>query len=375
MVGLNLGADKLPGMSQPYDRVFNFSAGPGVMPVEVLERAREEMMNWQGAGMSVMEMSHRGKPYMKIAAAAEDSFRRLAGVPEGYKVLFLQGGASLQFTMVAMNFLRTSADYAVTGEWGKKAVKPGTPGKVNVVWDGKESNYDRAPSFGSLALDPNADYFHFTLNETIQGVDYHADPSGLGVPVVCDMSSNILSRPIDFSKYDLIYAGAQKNCGPAGATIVVVKDAMLERVPAGLPPMLDYKVQAENGWMLNTPPCFSVYMCGLVFDHWIANGGLSGAAQRNEAKAKVMYDAIDCSEGFYIGHAVKENRSLMNIPFRLRNEELTDTFVSEAAKNGMVELKGHRSVGGCRASLYNAFPAEGAVALAQFMSDFAKRNG
>jgi phosphoserine aminotransferase len=189
------------------------------------------------------------------------------------------------------------------------------------------------------------------------------------------MSSNILSRPIDFSKYDLIYAGAQKNCGPAGATIVVVKDSMLERVPAGLPPMLDYNVQAENGWMLNTPPCYSVYMCGLVFEHWIANGGLSGAAQRNEAKAKVMYDAIDCSEGFYIGHAVKENRSLMNIPFRLRNEELTDTFVSEAAKNGMVELKGHRSVGGCRASLYNAFPAEGAVVLAQFMSDFAKRNG
>lgn len=375
MVGLNLGADKLPGMSQPYDRVFNFSAGPGVMPVEVLERAREEMLNWQGAGMSVMEMSHRGKAFMKIAEAAEDSFKRLAGVPDGYRVMFLQGGASLQFTMVAMNFLRTSADYAVTGEWGKKAVKPGTPGKVNVVWDGKESNYDRAPSFGSLSLDPKADYFHFTLNETIQGVDYHADPSGLGVPVVCDMSSNILSRPIDFSKYDLIYAGAQKNCGPAGATIVVVKDSMLERVPAGLPPMLDYKVQAENGWMLNTPPCWSVYMCGLVFEHWIANGGLSGAAQRNEAKAKVMYDAIDCSDGFYIGHAVKENRSLMNIPFRLRNEDLTDTFVSEAAKNGMVELKGHRNVGGCRASLYNAFPAEGAVALAQFMSDFAKRNG
>jgi phosphoserine aminotransferase len=362
-------------MSQPYCRVFNFSAGPGVMPVEVLEQARDELVNWQGAGMSVMEMSHRGKAFMKIAEQAEDSFKRLAGVPDGHKVMFLQGGASLQFTMVAMNFLRTSADYAVTGEWGKKAIKPGVPGKVSVVWDGKESNYDRAPSFASLSLDPNADYFHFTLNETIQGVDYHADPNGLGVPVVCDMSSNILSRPIDFSKYDLIYAGAQKNCGPAGATIVVVKDAMLDKVPAGLPPMLDYKVQAENGWMLNTPPCWSVYMCGLVFEHWIAKGGLEAVAKNNEAKAKVLYDAIDGSGGFYSGHAVKENRSLMNVPFRLRNEELTDAFVSEAAKNGMVELKGHRSVGGCRASLYNAFPAEGAVALAQFMGDFAQRNG
>lgn len=362
-------------MSQPYCRVFNFSAGPGVMPVEVLEQARDEIMNWQEAGMSVMEMSHRGKAFMKIAEKAEDSLRRLAGIPEGYKVLFLQGGASLQFTMVAMNFLRGTADYAVTGEWGKKAVKPGVPGKVNVVWDGKETNYDRAPKFADLKLSDGADYFHFTLNETIQGVDYWADPSGLGVPVVCDMSSNILSRPIDFSKYDLIYAGAQKNCGPAGATIVIVKDAMLERVPSGLPPMLDYKVQAENGWMLNTPPCWSVYMCGLVFDHWIAKGGLSAVAKDNELKAKVLYDAIDGSDGFYFGHAVKENRSLMNIPFRLKNEELTDAFVSEAAKNGMVELKGHRSVGGCRASLYNAFPIDGARALAQFMSDFATRNG
>lgn len=362
-------------MVQAPGRVFNFSAGPGVMPVEVLEQARDEIMNWQGAGMSVMEMSHRGKAFMKIAEEAEASLRRLAGIPDDYKIMFLQGGASLQFTMVPMNFLRGTADYAVTGEWGKKAVKPGVPGKVNLVFDGKDSNYDRAPSYGSLKLTEGADYFHFTLNETIQGVDYLADPHLPGTTVVCDMSSNILSRPIDVSKYDLIYAGAQKNCGPAGATIVIVRESLLERVSAGLPPMLDYKVQAENGWMLNTPPCWSVYMCGLVFNHWLANGGLRAAAERNEAKAKTMYDAIDGSGGFYVGHAVKENRSRMNIPFRLANDALTDAFVAEAAKDGMVELKGHRSVGGCRASLYNAFPTDGAVALAQFMSDFAKRNG
>jgi phosphoserine aminotransferase len=362
-------------MSQPSGRVYNFSAGPGVMPYEVLEKAREDILNWQGAGMSVMEMSHRGKAFMKIAENAEASLRKLAGVPDSYKVLFLQGGASLQFTMVAMNFLRSVAEYAVTGEWGKKAVKPGVSGCVNVVWDGKPTNYDRTPKFADLQLTPGADYFHFTSNETIQGVDYLADPDLKGATVVCDMSSNFLSRPFDVSKYDLVYAGAQKNAGPAGATIVIVKDSLLERVPAGLPPMLDYKVQAENGWMLNTPPCWSVYMCGLVFDHWLANGGLEGAAKRNEAKAKVLYDAIDGSDGFYFGHAVKENRSLMNVPFRLRNEDLTDAFIAEAAKNGMVELKGHRSVGGCRASLYNAFPIEGAHALAQFMADFAKRNG
>ncbi|HXH62028.1 MAG TPA: 3-phosphoserine/phosphohydroxythreonine transaminase [Fimbriimonadaceae bacterium] len=364
-------------MGQPYDRVFNFSAGPGVMPVEVLEQAREEIVNWHGAGMSVMEMSHRGKAFMKIAEAAEASFRSLAGVPDSYKVLFLQGGASLQFTMVAMNFLRPEgvADYAVTGSWGQKAVKPGVPGKINRVFDGKETNYDRAPAYSSLKLTPGADYFHFTLNETIQGVDYMADPDFPGTTVVCDMSSNILSRPIDFSKYDLIYAGAQKNCGPAGATIVVVKESLLERVPDGLPPMLDYRVQAENGWMLNTPPCWSVYMCGLVFEHWARNGGLTAAAERNEAKAKAIYDAIDGSGGFFKGHAVKENRSRMNIAFTLANADLTDTFVSEAAANGMVELKGHRSVGGCRASVYNAFPPEGATALAQFMADFAARNG
>lgn len=361
-------------MAQPYDRVFNFSAGPGVLPIEVLEQARDGMMNWAGAGMSVMEMSHRGKPFMKIAEEAEADFRALLGVPEGYKVLFLQGGASLQFSMVPMNFLKTTADYAVTGEWGKKAVKPGKlPGCINTVFDGKATNYDRAPKFSDLSLTPGADYFHFTSNETIQGVDYHADPS-LEVPVVCDMSSNILSRPVDVSKYDLIYAGAQKNCGPAGATIVVVKDAMLEKVPDGLPPMLDYKVQAENGWMLNTPSCWAVFVCGLVFKHWLKNGGLEAARQRNEKKAAKLYSAIDGSEGFYVGHAVKENRSLMNIPFRLAKEDLTDSFVSEAAKNGLVELKGHRSVGGCRASLYNAFPEEGADALAQFMADFAKRN-
>jgi phosphoserine aminotransferase len=363
-------------MAQPYDRVFNFSAGPGVLPVEVLEEARDGLLNWQGAGMSVMEMSHRGKPFVKIAEETEAALRELASIPENYKILFLQGGASLQFTMVPMNFLKTTTDYAVTGEWGKKAVKPGKlPGCINVAYDAKPTNYDRAPKFGDIDFTPGADYFHFTSNETIQGVDYREDPDLPGQTVVCDMSSNILSRPFDASKYDLIYAGAQKNCGPAGATIVIVRDSMLERVPEGLPPMLDYKVQAENGWMLNTPPCWSVFICGLVFKHWLRNGGLEAAKTRNEKKAGIVYDAIDGSGGFYIGHAVKENRSMMNIPFRLAKDELTDTFTAEAGKAGLVELKGHRSVGGCRASLYNAFPEEGAVALAQFMADFAKRNG
>ena len=361
-------------MGQPNGRVFNFSAGPGVLPVPVLEQARDEMLNWQGAGMSVMEMSHRGKHFIKIAEEAEQSLRKLASVPEDYKILFLQGGASLQFTMVPMNFLRPAgvADYAVTGEWGKKAVKPGVPGKINVVFDGKATNYDRAPDTCSLELTPGADYFHFTSNETIQGVDYLKDPAIKGATVVCDMSSNFVSRPFDVAKYDLIYAGAQKNAGPAGATIVIVKDSLLERVPSGLPPMLDYKAQAENGWMLNTPPCWSVYICGLVFQHWLKNGGLEAAKERNEAKAAKLYAAIDGSGGFYVGHAVKENRSRMNIPFRLANDSLTDAFVSEATKNGLVELKGHRSVGGCRASLYNAFPPEGVDALTQFMADFAK---
>lgn len=362
-------------MGQPYDRVFNFSAGPGVLPVGVLEQARDEMMNWQGAGMSVMEMSHRGKAFVSIYEQTVADLRSLMGIPDGYQVLFLQGGASSQFTMVPMNFLSGSADYAVTGSWGKKAVGAGKiEGSVNVVFDGKESGYNCAPSYSDLSLTPGADYFHFTLNETIQGVDYLADPD-LDVPVICDMSSNILSRKIDVSKYSMIYAGAQKNCGPAGATVVIVRDEMLERVPEGLPPMLDYKVQSESGSMYNTPPCWAVYVCGLVYKHWLSHGGLDAVEKQNEDLAAKLYGAIDGSGGFYKGHAVKENRSRMNVPFTVPSDELTAMFIKEAGENGMVELKGHRSIGGLRTSIYNAFPSEGVEALVSFMADFQQRNG
>lgn len=363
-------------MSLPYNRSYNFSAGPGVMPVEVLEKAREDMMNWQGAGMSVMEMSHRGKAFMGIAEQAEADFRTLCGVPDNYKVMFLQGGASLQFTMLAMNFLTgTKADYVVTGSWGEKAVEAGNlEGTANVVWSGKETKYDRVPSLGALPFSADPAYLHISTNETIQGVDYLSDPD-VAPDVICDMSSCIASRPFDVSKYAMIYAGAQKNLGPAGATIVVIRDDMLERVPAGLPPMLDYKLQAANGWMYNTPPCWSVYMCGLVFRHWIDFGGLEAVAKSNEAKAKVVYDAIDGSGGFYKGHAQTDCRSRMNIAFTLADDSLTDTFVNEAKAAGMSDLKGHRSVGGCRASVYNAFPIEGCHALSDFMKQFAAKNG
>lgn len=344
------------------------------MPVPVLEKAKAEMLDWNGTGMSVMEMSHRGKAFLQIAEQTENAVRTLMSVPDNYKVLFLQGGASLQFTMLAKNFLKSNADYVVTGAWGQKAVEAGKlEGNLNVLWDGKADKYNQAPDLASLPLTPGADYLHVTTNETIQGVDYLADPD-LDVDVICDMSSCIASRPFDVSKYAMIYAGAQKNLGPSGVVLVLLREDMLERVPNGLPPMLDYKVQADNGWMYNTPPCFGVYMLGLVCQHWVDFGGLPAVAKMNEAKAKVLYDAIDNSGGFYKPHAVPQNRSLMNIPFTLPSDELTDKFVAEAKSQDMLELKGHRSVGGCRASVYNAFPIEGCNALAAFMQDFAAKN-
>jgi phosphoserine aminotransferase len=362
--------------AQAYGRVFNFSAGPGVMPVQVLERARDEMLNWRGSGMSVMEMSHRGKSFLSIAEEAESAVRELMNVPADYRILFLQGGASLQFTMVAKNFMDgRPADYVVTGSWGQKAVEAAKiEGDARVVWDGKPGKFTGAPDPGTLVLTPGSAYTHVTLNETIQGVDYLTDPDIEG-DVVCDMSSCIASRPFDVSRYALIYAGAQKNLGPSGVCLVLVRDDLLDRVPSGLPPMLDYKVQAENGWMYNTPPCFSVYMVGLVCRHWIDFGGLEAVARLNEEKAALVYGAIDGSGGFYKPHAVPANRSRMNVPFTLPNEQLTERFLTEAKAHGFIELKGHRSVGGCRASIYNAFPIEGCRALASFMKDFAAANG
>jgi phosphoserine aminotransferase len=363
-------------MALPYDREYNFSAGPGCIPVPVLERARDEMLNWQGAGMGVMEMSHRGKAFLKIAEDAEASVRALMSVPEDYHVLFLQGGASLQFTMLAKNFLAGgAADYVVTGSWGQKAVEAARlEGAVNVAWDGKAEGFREAPDLGAVAYSAGAAYLHITTNETIQGVDYLADPA-VGQDVVCDMSSCIASRPFDVSRYAMVYAGAQKNLGPSGVCLVLLRKDMLERTPAGLPPMLDYRVQVENGWMYNTPPCFSVYIVGLVCRHWLDFGGLEAVQEMNEAKAKVVYDAIDGSGGFYEPHAEQRSRSRMNIPFTLPSEELTTEFLAGAKAARMHELKGHRSVGGCRASIYNAFPLEGCQALASYMADFAARNG
>ncbi len=363
-------------MNQPYDRIFNFSAGPCTLPVEVLEEARDGMLNWNGAGMGVMEMSHRGKVFEGIHAETQASLRELMGIPGHYKILFLQGGASMQNTMVPMNFLGEGvADYVVTGAWGKKSLEAAhLVGKANTVFDAKASNYNTVPDLESLAYTDGAAYIHFTSNETIQGVEIFNDPS-VTAPLVCDMSSDILSRPIDVAQYAYIYAGAQKNMGPAGVTVAICREDMLERVPAKMHPMLDLKLMADNDSMYNTPPCWGIYICGLVYKWMLRNGGLAAMQAKNTAKANAIYSAIDGSGGFYKGHAETHCRSIMNPTFTLPSEELTDLFVKEAKAAKMDGLKGHRSVGGCRASIYNAFPLAGCEALASFMKEFASRNG
>lgn len=363
--------------AQPYDRVFNFSAGPCTLPVEVLEEARDGLMNWNGTGASMMELSHRSKPFEQMLEQTIADLRELMGIPSNYKVLFLGGGASLQFSMLAMNLRpQGSADYVVTGTWGSKAVEAARlyGGQVEVLYDAKASNYNHAPVLADLAPTAGAKYLHYTSNETVHGVDFFEEPSRTDVNYVCDMSSNILSRPVDVSKYAMIYAGAQKNMGPAGVTVVIIRDDLLESVPAGLPPMLDYKLQAQNNSLYNTPPCWSIYMCGLVYKHYLKMGGLAGAEKRNDAKAKLIYDAID-STGFYKGHAEVKNRSKMNITFTLPSDELTKEFLKGAIEAKMLELNGHRSVGGCRASIYNAFPIEGCQVLSDYMREFAAKNG
>lgn len=363
-------------MSQPYNRVFNFSAGPCTLPVEVLEEVRDDLLNYKGAGMGVMEMSHRDKVFMGIHAATKAALKELMGIPDNYQILFLQGGASLQNTMVPMNLLNGgTGDYVITGAWGKKSFEMGgLVGSVNKVYDGKAHNYSEVPDFNELAYTDGAAYVHITSNETIHGTEFFVDPS-MNAPLVCDMSSDILSRPVDVSKYGLIYAGAQKNMGPAGVTVVIIRDDLLERTPANTHPMLDYRVQAENDSMLNTPPCWGIYVCGLVYQWLLKNGGLTWMNGVNKAKAAAIYAAVDGSGGFYKGHAREDCRSIMNVTFTLGSDELTDKFVKEAKAAGFDGLKGHRSVGGCRASIYNAFPLEGCEALASFMNDFAKSNG
>ncbi|MBL8049149.1 MAG: 3-phosphoserine/phosphohydroxythreonine transaminase [Chthonomonas sp.] len=363
-------------MSQPHDRAFNFSAGPCCLPVSVLEEAQRELLNYKGKGMSVMEMSHRSKPYEEIINGAEANLRKLMGISDDYTVLFLQGGASMQFSMLPMSFLPagSSADYVITGTWGKKALEAAQMvGSAQAIFDAKASNYNHAPSFGELKLTPGAAFAHYTSNETIQGVDFWAEPEG-GTDWVCDMSSNILSRPTDVNKFAMIYAGAQKNMGPAGVVVVIIRKDFLDRAPEKTHPMLDYRVQAENGSMYNTPPCWSIYMCGLVYEYLLANGGLAASAERNTRKAATIYGAIDGSDGFYKGHAVEANRSQMNITFTLPSEDLTNAFLAGAKDRRLLELKGHRSVGGCRASVYNAFPQDGCDALAAYMAEFRSAN-
>ena len=356
------------------DRVFNFSAGPAALPLEVLQQAQADITNWHDCGMSVMEMSHRGKEYMSIQAEAEADLRELMGIPSNYKVLFLQGGASLQFAMVPMNLFRgkASVDYLNTGEWSKKAIKEAKKfGAVNVVASSEDKNFSYVPDQATWSLDPNAAYVHITQNETIGGVELFWTPQTGNVPLVSDMSSDILSRPIDVSKYGLIYAGAQKNIGPAGLTIVIVREDLLGQASANIPTMMDYKIQADNDSMYNTPPTYAVYIAGLVFKMLKAKGGLSAMEKTNRAKAKILYDTLDAS-GFFNSPVALENRSLMNIPFTLKNAELDEEFLKGAKARGMVQLKGHRSVGGMRASIYNAMPVEGVQALADYMKEFEK---
>ncbi|MDR0378338.1 MAG: 3-phosphoserine/phosphohydroxythreonine transaminase [Candidatus Accumulibacter sp.] len=356
------------------ERVFNFSAGPAALPLEVLQQARDELVNWRDSGMSVMEMSHRGKEYMGIQAEAEADLRELMGIPANYKVLFLQGGASLQFSMVPMNLLRgkASADYLNTGEWSKKAIKEIKKfAAANVIASSEDKNFSYAPARSAWKLDPNAAYVHITQNETIGGVEIFGAPDVGDVPLVSDMSSMILSQPVDVSKYALIYAGAQKNIGPAGLTIVIVRDDLVGLAPASTPTMMDYKIHADNDSMYNTPPTYAIYIAGLVFKLLEARGGLAAMEETNRTKARIIYDELDASS-FFDSPVAVENRSLMNIPFTLKNPDLDEEFIKGAKARGMIQLKGHRSVGGMRASIYNAMPVEGVQALADYMKEFEK---
>ncbi|RMG59861.1 MAG: 3-phosphoserine/phosphohydroxythreonine transaminase [Gammaproteobacteria bacterium] len=358
-------------------RVYNFSAGPAALPTEVLEQARDEMLDWHGAGMSVMEMSHRGKEFMSIAEQAEADLRELMGIPENYRVLFLQGGASSQFAMVPMNLLRGRgrADYINTGAWSKKAIAEARRyADVNVAASSEDSNFTTIPPISEWQLDPDAAYVHYTPNETIGGVEFHWVPDTGDVPLVADMSSTILSRPIDVSRFGVIYAGAQKNIGPAGLTIVIVREDLMGEPLPGTPTMFDYKVHADAGSMYNTPPTYSWYLAGLVFQWLKRRGGLEAMAEINRRKAEKLYAAIDASE-FYSNPVDPDCRSWMNVPFTLADPELDPLFLSEAKEAGLVTLKGHRSVGGMRASIYNAMPEEGVDALIAFMADFENRHG
>jgi phosphoserine aminotransferase len=358
-------------------RVFNFSAGPAVLPVPVLEQAQRDLIALPGVGMSVMEISHRSKVFENLLADAVAGIRELAGVPSNYRILFLQGGASLQFSMVPMNLLRaeTVADYIDTGTWAVKAVEEAKRvGAVNVTGSTKADKYKRIPTPVELRLSPAASYVHITTNNTIEGTEWKTLPDVADVPLVADASSDILSGPIDVPRFGLIYAGAQKNLGPSGVTLVMIREDLLGRSDANLPTMLSYKVQAENNSLYNTPNTFGIYILGLVTQWLKSLGGLTGIARINQRKAALLYSEIDRT-GFYRGTAQKDSRSLMNITFRLPSEELEKTFDRQASAAGFDGLKGHRSVGGLRASIYNAFPEEGVAGLVEFMREFERTHG
>jgi phosphoserine aminotransferase len=353
-------------------RVFNFSAGPAALPESVLRQAADEMLDWHGSGMSVMEMSHRGKEFISIHAEAESLLRELMAVPKNYKVLFMQGGAMAENAIVPMNMLRgrSSADYINTGEWSKKSIKETKKyAKVNVAASSESTNFDRIPKRDTWQLDKDAAYVHICSNETIGGVEYHFTPDVGEVPLVADMSSSIMSRPVDVAKYGLIYGGAQKNIGPAGLTIVIVRDDLIGQALPITPSAFDYKQQADNDSMLNTPPTYAIYIAGLVFKWIKAQGGLAGIERHNRTKAALLYDLLDTS-AFYSSPVAREDRSLMNVPFKLKDETLDEAFLRGAQARSMLQLKGHRSVGGMRASIYNAMPMEGVKALVAYMKEF-----
>jgi len=356
-------------------RVFNFSAGPAMLPEEVLKRAADEMMDYKGSGQSVMEMSHRSKVYDGIIKEAEADFRKLLGIPDNYRVLFLQGGASTQFAMIPMNLMKNRvADFIVTGQWAKKAwQEAGKYGKANKIASSEDETFSYIPDVSDLPISEDADYVYICQNNTIYGTKYKELPNTKGKLLVSDVSSMFLSEPMDVSKYGLVYGGVQKNVGPAGVTIVIIRDDLITDSPLeGTPTMLTYKTHADSDSLYNTPPCYNIYICGLVFKWILDMGGLEVMKKRNEEKARILYDFLDSSEMFK-GTVKKEYRSLMNVPFVTGDDELNARFVKEAEAAGFVNLKGHRSVGGMRASIYNAMPKEGVEKLVEFMADFEKR--
>lgn len=356
-------------------QIFNFSAGPAVLPKPVLERAQAEMLDWHGSGMSVMEMSHRGKEFTSILEKTEADLRTLMAIPGNYKVLFLQGGAIAENAMIPLNLLNGgSADYVITGSWSKRSVDDAQAyGKINVVASSEADKFTYVPAYSSWKLNKDAAYLHICTNETINGVEFDGLPDAGNVPIVADMSSHILSRPVDVSKYGVIYGGAQKNIGPAGLCIVIVREDLLDRASKLTPAVFNWKIQAENQSMINTPPTYSIYIAGLVFEWLLAQGGVAAIEQKNIAKAKLLYDYIDSTD-FYSNNIALNNRSRMNIPFTLRDENLNDAFLQGAAERGLLQLKGHRMVGGMRASIYNAMAIDGVQALVSYMKDFESKH-